>query len=965
MAFFIVIGTNNDVKCVVDEVKNAHLRHNVITSGCILHQDDGLYYEWEVFNEQGEKEAENKEVVRLQDALTNQISQFRTLLPEDAIPNVFIVSSSFTREECDTLRMVCDELCQIRGARLGGLLVDIVLLGYDINKPNDVTIRPHWRLLESIGGFSNGGCFHTNVLYINNMDYMGAATNIDARILGRFLCHWSKMVCTGGYDPKSIVHSHVYSIGMSEHQYDVRDLNDFFKISAEEKILGRRLDSLPSPDTQELLDTNYFAKIDLDLPWLDGLLEVSSRWEQYCSTSWDSSKPLDENTYSVSKQELVIASFLNSFLELYISEEKRIIDGLQIELDRNEANKAEFIERLGGQEELSGNDEGDDVLKDSIDALDSEIDNINNEIRLHEENIERNTFVCADEFYERFRERELITEEDEEEYDSSRLVVEELTSYVKSEDGIRVMREAIERATVMDILPDSYPASEVLNIGRVLAITPALNQTSTIPQQSGPCTKQPQDNPGCLVWFMGLFRKDKSSVNVGLDIADPGQLIADDVRESLDDMLSKAVSALQKADRVRSWWDQLQQMIDSERTRREECRLLMDGESCISGEFVLGKEGFAINSHRKSTSLIDMNRVRHFRDTDTFYRQNVNKFIDCWFDKSIDIEERMTMPELIKCQIIDPIVGAYHTLKWDGSNPFVNENITDAEIHAYIEHDLNQSKPFVEYVRVPESNLASNLSVSFFSNNQNIPAGSEEFRTRYNISAESLMPVYLNDFVNSLCVVQVMDIPDHVEALMDFRPRREYRLGRLSADIQDEAIRIVGDAITVEEKARAIYNWICDNISYDTTRQIHDAEACYRTRMGVCQAYCELFCLMADAVGVTSDVIVGKTKDQEGKICDDAHSWVFVYTHAYEGILIDPTWGAGSVDGVSFIRSHDHSKWFDVSPYWMVFSHLPNNPCWLRLDMTVTKEQFAQLPVVEMTGENNGRDVLFECLSRI
>lgn len=965
MAFFIVIGTNNNVKCVVDEVKNAHLRHNVITSGCILQQDGGLYYEWEVFNERGEKEAEDKESVWLHDALTNQISQFRTLIPEDAIPNVFIVSSSFTREECDMLRMVCDELCQIRGAKLGGLRVDIVLLGYDINNPNDVTIRPHWRLLESIGTFGKGGCFHTNVLYINNMDYMGAATNIDAHILGRFLCHWSKMVCAGGYDPKSIVHSHVYSIGMSEHQYDVRDLNDFFKISAEEKILCRRLDSSPSADTQELLDTNYFAKIDLNLPWIDGLLEVSSRWEQYCSKPWDPSKPLDENSYSVSKQELVIASYLNSFLKLYVSEEKRVIDGLQIELDGNEAKKAELIERVGGQEEFSDNYEGDDVLKDRIDALDAEIDNINNEIRLHEKNIERNTFVCADEFYERFRERELITEEDEEEYASSRLVVDELTSYVKSEDGIRVMREALERATVIDPLPDFYPESEVLNIGRALAITPALNQTSTIPQQSVSCEKQPQNTPGCLMWFMGLLRKDKSSIDVGLDITDSGQLIADDVRKPLDEMLSKSVAAMQKVDRVRSWWEQLQQMIDSERARREECRLLMDGERSIGGELEFGKDGFVINSHRKSTSLIDMNRVRHFRDTDTFYRQNINELINRWFDKSIDVEERMTMPELIKCRVIDPIVGAYHTLRWDGSNPFVNENITDAEIHAYVEHDLNQSKPFVEYVRVPESNIASNLSVSFFSNNQNIPTGPEEFRVRYNISAESLMPVHLNDFVNSLCVAQVMDVPDHVEALMDFRPRREYRLGRVSADIQNEVARIVEGAITIEEKARAIYNWICDNVSYDTTRQIHDAEACYRTRRGVCQAYCELFCHMADAVGITSDIIMGKAKEHDGRICDDAHSWVFVYTHAYDGILIDPTWGAGFVDGVSFVRSHDHSKWFDVSPYWMIFSHFPNNPCWLRLDMAITEEQFAQLPVVEMTCENNGRDVLFECLSRI
>ena len=61
MAYFIVIGTNNDVKGVVDEIKNAHLQHNVITSGYIHSEDDNEYYHWDVFNEQGRKTEEHNE----------------------------------------------------------------------------------------------------------------------------------------------------------------------------------------------------------------------------------------------------------------------------------------------------------------------------------------------------------------------------------------------------------------------------------------------------------------------------------------------------------------------------------------------------------------------------------------------------------------------------------------------------------------------------------------------------------------------------------------------------------------------------------------------------------------------------------------------------------------------------------------------------------------------------------------
>ena len=217
MAYFIVIGTNNDVKCVVDEVKGAHLQHNFVTSGCVLSEGDDMYYHWDVFNEKGKKTNENKDAIHLHDALTNQISQFRALLPDDAIPNVFIISSCFTEKECEMLKTVCDELDQIGGAMLSGLLVDIILVGYNLSQPENVTLRPNWRQLESLRGLTERIRFHTDILYINNMDYRGAATNVDAKLLSRFICNWSKMVCAGGYDPKVTVHNRMYSIGMSEY----------------------------------------------------------------------------------------------------------------------------------------------------------------------------------------------------------------------------------------------------------------------------------------------------------------------------------------------------------------------------------------------------------------------------------------------------------------------------------------------------------------------------------------------------------------------------------------------------------------------------------------------------------------------------------------------------------------------------------------------------------------------------
>lgn len=973
MAFFIVIGTNNDVKGVVDEVKRAHLQHNVITSGCILNEDDGLYYHWDVFNEHGNKTKESKESIVLHDALTNQISQFKTLLPDDAIPNVFIVSKCFDDSESDTLQMVCDELYQIGGAMLSGLQVDIVLLGYDLSKPENVTIRPHWKLLESIRGLGEGSRFHTNILYINNMDYMGAATNVDSRVLSKFLCHWSKMVCAGGYDPKATIQSHVYSIGMSEHQYDFRDLNEFFKLSAEERLLDRTLNDTPSADTQELLDTNYFKKIDLDVPWLDGLCHIQSSWASYCTSQWDSSKPLSENCYSISQQELSLASYLNSFLKLYISEEQREIDTLNAEIAQKELEKSEYLAKLEEIKTLPDDDETKDAQIDSVNAqiasLESDIEECKDQIDLHLRNIEKNTFHDADAFHEAFGTKDLITEEDEAAYAFNKAVVERLLDYVKSDSGIGIMREAVNRATILDVLPNPYPASEVLNMGRVKAITLTPESIPSIPLSQADLSNSDnlKERPGCLFWFKSLFKRDKkdeTDVSGTTNQSFGPSQISEEANKFLHETLGKAVAAMKKAEDVRLWWDRLCGIIEKYQTRRAECILLMDGEKNINGDYLPGKEGYTPIKHRKSISLIDMEKVRVYRDSDTYYKQIIGIFLSRWFDKTIELDKRMTMLELIKHQVLDSLVGRFHTLKWDGSNPFVQEVIPDDEMHEYIEHDLRQSKPFVEYVRIQESNLASNLNIGFFSNNPNIPTDATDFKSRFNVSTESLSPVFLQDFVNSLCVIQIMDIPDHVDALKDFKPRREAVLNRLRTDFRDEVATIIGDANTVEDKARAIYNWICDNIVYDTTKQIHDAETCYKTRRGVCQAYCELFCYMAETVGLTADIIFGKTKDAEGRI-SDKHSWVFVYTHAYDGIFIDPTWGVGGVDGVKFVKNNDNANWFNVSPYWLIFSHFPDQPYWSKLDIAIKEEQFKKLPVITVNNETDGKDYFFECISKI
>lgn len=968
MAYFVVIGTNNDVKSVVDEIRNAHLQHNVVTSGCIMGEGDDLYYHWEVFNGNGDKTNENNDPIELKDALTNQISHFKTLLPNNVVPNVFIVSSCFDSQGSETLRMVYEELCHIGGAKMLGLNVDIVLLGYDLKTPEDVTVRPDWQILESLRGLEKTGNFHTDILYINNMDYMGAATNLDARVLGKFLCYWSKMVCAGDYNPKATVHSNVYSIGMSEHQYDFRDLNGFFRLSAEERLLDRTLDAEPSVDTKELTAHNYYKKIDLNCPWIDGLCSIQGDWEEYCSSDWDSSKPLAENTYSLCRHEHELASYLNQFLKLYISEEQREIDNLNARNAQMEAEIEAIDASVSASADPASAEHLDPVQLAEAQSRKTELQSLivsnQEQIKVHEANIESQKFIDADEFHANFGTIELITEDDEAAYAAARLKVGRLIEYVKSDEGVRIMREAVGRATVEDPLPQPYPAMAVLNMGRAV---PKDLPTGGVPDLpvSNVVTEDLSERPGCLAWIKGLFGAGSEAAADATVVENTPVPIDEENEKFLNNALNKCVAEIKRAGEVRSWWRDLNEMIGRYRKRKNECWLLMDGQKTLSGDYKPGMRGYVIESHVKSTSLIDMEMVRKFRDSDAYYLQMIGKFLDRWFDKEVDASERMTMPDLIKHQVLDPLVGKFHTLRWDGNNPFVNEKMSDVQMHECIMHDIKHSKPFVEYVRIQESNLVSNLNVGFFSNHPDVPREPNVFRSRYSIGMESISPVYLDEFANSLCVIQVMNIPEHIDSLKDFKPRREADLERMCINMREEITLIVGEASTVRDKARAIYDWICDNVAYDTTRQIFDAETCWKIKRGVCHAYCELFCHMAEAAGLTADIVVGTTKNHRNEVSEEQHSWVFVYANAYEGILIDPTWGAGSVKDGKFIKSEDNSAWFDVSPYWMIFSHFPNSKYWTKLDIEVSESQFKCLPYKHPTSENDGKDFLFESIATL
>lgn len=159
------------------------------------------------------------------------------------------------------------------------------------------------------------------------------------------------------------------------------------------------------------------------------------------------------------------------------------------------------------------------------------------------------------------------------------------------------------------------------------------------------------------------------------------------------------------------------------------------------------------------------------------------------------------------------------------------------------------------------------------------------------------------------------------------------------------------------ERIKAIYGWICSHIQYDTSYKIRSADECMKKGKGVCQAYCELFYLLGRALGIRVETIEGKSKDQSGYVNPAGHGWLFAYTRENHGILMDPTWGAGSVEGDKFVPEENCWLWFNVAPEWMILSHLPNKESCQLLKKPISEKEFLTMSPINPLWMEYGLDL--------
>lgn len=186
------------------------------------------------------------------------------------------------------------------------------------------------------------------------------------------------------------------------------------------------------------------------------------------------------------------------------------------------------------------------------------------------------------------------------------------------------------------------------------------------------------------------------------------------------------------------------------------------------------------------------------------------------------------------------------------------------------------------------------------------------------------------------------------------------------------AEQIAKDFTRDDEKARAIFTWIAINIKYDfaaygvnerpvaySFRTQEEKEAkqkamkqelaqkTLKSKKGVCQGYSTLFLVVAENVGLQSEIISGTSKSHPAHIGKapgaSDHVWNAVKI-GNEWKLLDTTWGAGTVTGEKpeFVFKFN-DKYFFSDPDTFFLNHFPDDKKWLMTQKT--EKDFADLPL--------------------
>lgn len=131
------------------------------------------------------------------------------------------------------------------------------------------------------------------------------------------------------------------------------------------------------------------------------------------------------------------------------------------------------------------------------------------------------------------------------------------------------------------------------------------------------------------------------------------------------------------------------------------------------------------------------------------------------------------------------------------------------------------------------------------------------------------------------------------------------------------ASTLVTDNMPDLAKARAIYDWVTRNISYDTQAYysgnigLNTATEVLHSGKATCSGYAFAFAALARVSGIPARIVYGDAWNNSGKTYEK-HAWNEAFIDG-KWISLDPTWDAGYLKNQSFVQSSSE-KYFNVEP---------------------------------------------------
>ena len=192
-------------------------------------------------------------------------------------------------------------------------------------------------------------------------------------------------------------------------------------------------------------------------------------------------------------------------------------------------------------------------------------------------------------------------------------------------------------------------------------------------------------------------------------------------------------------------------------------------------------------------------------------------------------------------------------------------------------------------------------------------------------------------------------------------------------DLYRLSLKLTNALATEQEKFRAIYKWVCDNIENDYSlfqknqrqrEKLKDPEALARwnrkithvvfetlrtKHKTVCTGYAYLLRELSAHAGISSKIIDGYGRNAIANIGGAGrpnHSWNAVYLNN-KWYLCDATWSSGAIDleKRSFVKKYNDS-YFLLEPALFVRNHYPLDSTWILLEQKPTLHQFLNRPLM-------------------